>query len=65
MTAEEENYYESFVSTYCDNCEKAQKEKSTLIHDCESVFDAVFDYRMFLKECSKTCKKLLDKNKFL
>ena len=42
--------------TYCyEECEKGQEFARKAIHECESAFDAAFDFRMFTKECFNTC----------
>ena len=41
---------------YCyETCAKGQEVAKKLIWDCESVFDAAFDFECFTKECFKTC----------
>ena len=42
--------------SYCYfKCEKGSSCAKELISNCESVFDAAFDFDCFVKECFKTC----------
>ena len=43
-------------STYCyEKCEKGNVFAKEIIWKSESVFDAVFEFNCFVKECFKTC----------
>jgi hypothetical protein len=42
--------------SYCyEKCEKGSVFAKKSIWDCESVFDAAFDFQCFVDECFKTC----------
>ena len=42
--------------TYCyEKCIKGREFAEKAIWECESAFDAAFDFRMFTKECFNTC----------
>ena len=44
------------TSEYCfTNCPKGKKMKEHLLDTNDSVYDAVDDFKMFLKECNNAC----------
>lgn len=41
---------------YCyESCEKGREFAKKAVWECESIFDAAFDFECFTKECFKTC----------
>lgn len=52
----------SCMSKYCfEVCPKGKEMKDYLLDNNNSVYDAVIDFKLFEKECVKTCDKVKEK----
>ena len=50
------------MSRYCfEVCPKGREMKDYLLDNNNSVYDAVVDFKLFEKECVKTCDKVKEK----
>lgn len=50
------------MSRYCfEVCPKGKEMKNYLLDNNNSVYDAVVDFKLFEKECAKTCDKVKEK----
>lgn len=51
----------------CESCEIFLQEKEKILANSDSVFDSLFDLKMFVKECRLTCalnnKIIVENNK--
>ena len=50
------------MSKYCfEVCPKGREMKDYFLDNNNSVYDAVVDFKLFEKECAKTCDKVKEK----
>lgn len=50
------------MSRYCfEGCPKGKEMKDYLLDNNDSVYDAVIDFKLFEKECVKTCDRVKEK----
>lgn len=50
------------MSSYCfEVCPKGKEMKDYLLDNNNSVYDAVIDFKLFEKECVKTCDRAKEK----
>ena len=41
----------------CNSCKIAEDKKNEILKKSDSVFDAVYDFEIFIDNCKKSCKE--------